>query len=265
MSLPGNWLSAESIQGLGRTGTMKGLRKITAIVILLVVFFLFRLVWDQSSSLSRPYNFLSRINCRADKAVAGYRRSFSLDLGAREDADVSDALATRKADVDDEILEQSLEILRSTPTGNAIAEDIDQKQIKIVFGNTRIEGANAIFVPQYFFGSSQIIVARQLKKEHAVVIAAVLAHEGTHAQMNSFLEPNSVEQEYKSYLAQAKVWQEASSKLSTSAQRRVGSSYDLSYENNYALEIAQVNKTDAFKRIEEDYHDVGIDLPRASR
>ena len=154
-----------------------------------------------------------------------------------------------------------MELLRNTSFGASIAKKLDASGIKIVFGKPKTTGAAAVFVPNFIGNSGTIIISERLKDEETSVIVAILAHEGTHAKMNSLFGYDSVEQEYKCYIAQAKVWEEAKSSLSVSLWGYEAEIGESSPENDYAEDIKKMDKDQAFKQIWEDYNQIGIDLP----
>ncbi len=247
---------------------MKQLRKITGILAILVVFLLFRAIRDQSAGLTDPFNFLSRTDRLSSSTASGFRsrRSLSFNLDREADSELNNALLLAKTDVQDAKLRQSIAMLRNAQAGNPIAKDLDKKRIRVTFGDTNTDGANAVYIPGFLISNGRIIINRDLKNQSPVVIAAILAHEGTHAQLISFLRPNSVEQEYRCYLAQARVWKETRAQLKMSEQENLeDSTYKPNFENAYALEIAQMDRKNAFSRIQKDYQQVGINLPRAGR
>ena len=53
--------------------------------------------------------------------------------------------------------------------------------------------------------ANEIIVNERYKSASLAVIAAYLAHEDTHVQWD---EPNSIDQEYHAFKAEAAVWEE---------------------------------------------------------
>jgi len=97
-------------------------------------------------------------------------------------------------------LDEALDKLRMTVAGGSIAEVIENKGTRLRFGETS-GGA----VAQYDSQSNEIIVNAQCRVLPVNVLAAYLAHEGIHVLWD---EPNSIEQEYQAFRAEAAVWEE---------------------------------------------------------
>jgi len=89
--------------------------------------------------------------------------------------------------------------LASTKVGNPIAGTLEGKGTRIYFGET--EDAIAQFDPE----ENEIVISNECHEVSPNVLAAHLAHEGTHVQWD---QPNSIEQEYHAFKAQAEVWKE---------------------------------------------------------
>lgn len=93
-----------------------------------------------------------------------------------------------------------LENMKSTTIGRLIADAIREHGTKIRFGATD-EGAIAQFDPT----TNEITIHESLKDADPSILAAHMAHEGTHVQWG---EPDSIDQEYHAFKAQAEVWDE---------------------------------------------------------
>ncbi|MFQ6014934.1 MAG: hypothetical protein ACE5NP_05790 [Anaerolineae bacterium] len=94
-------------------------------------------------------------------------------------------------------LREALQFLESTEPGHPAAKAIREKNTTVRFGPT--EGAIARYYPDI----NEIRIHESLKKASPKVLAAHLAHEGTHVLWD---RPNSIEQEYHAFKAQAEVW-----------------------------------------------------------
>lgn len=90
--------------------------------------------------------------------------------------------------------------MESTDTGRPIADSIREHGTTVKFGVT-YEGAIAQFDPT----SNEITVQESQKDASPEILAAHIAHEGTHVQWD---EPDSIEQEYHAFKAQSEVWNE---------------------------------------------------------
>jgi len=92
----------------------------------------------------------------------------------------------------------TMDRLSGTAAGGPIVQAILGSGTRIRFGGTG-EDTIAYFDP----GNNEIVINEALKGASPNVIAAHLAHEGTHAQWN---RPNSVDQEYHAFKAEAETW-----------------------------------------------------------
>ena len=97
-----------------------------------------------------------------------------------------------------EKLAESLQRLETSDTGQPTAEAIREHGTVIRFGPVE-QGAIAQFDPE----TNEISVNEGLKNASPNAVAAHLAHEGTHVQWD---QPDSIEQEYHAFKAQAEVW-----------------------------------------------------------
>jgi hypothetical protein len=100
--------------------------------------------------------------------------------------------------VENEKLASGLEKLESTDTGRPIAQALQEHGTMIRFGATD-QGAIAQFDPT----ANGITIHQSLKTASSEIIAAHMAHEGTHVQWDA---PDSIDQEYHAFKAQAEVW-----------------------------------------------------------
>jgi hypothetical protein len=96
-------------------------------------------------------------------------------------------------------LNEALRLLESVESGHQAARVIQGKGTTVHFGSTVI-GA----IAQYDLDTNKITIHQSLKDASPRVLAAHLAHEGTHVLWE---QPNSIDQEYHAFKAQAKVWE----------------------------------------------------------
>ena len=99
-------------------------------------------------------------------------------------------------------LQDGLTILERTGAGYSIAVAIREQGTKVRFGQAG-EDAIAYFDPV----SNEIVVNEELRDTSLNVLVQHLAHEGTHTQwMLQWNRPNSIDQEYHAFKAEAEVW-----------------------------------------------------------
>jgi len=99
-------------------------------------------------------------------------------------------------------LHDGLTILERTGAGYPIAAAIREQSTKVRFGQAG-EDAIAYFDPV----SNEIVVNEELRDTSLNVLVQHLAHEGTHTQwMLQWNRPNSIDQEYHAFKAEAEVW-----------------------------------------------------------
>ena len=100
------------------------------------------------------------------------------------------------------ILQEAFSQLQAIDAGKTIADAIQEKGTTIKFGSTD-EDAIAQFDP----AANEITIHESLKEANPQVLAAHLAHEGTHLQLG---DPSSaddaLDQEYQCFKAEAEVW-----------------------------------------------------------
>ena len=99
-----------------------------------------------------------------------------------------------------EKLAEGLQRLGTSDIGRPIAEAIQQHGTVIKFGSTEQE-----VVAQFDPETNEILINEGLKDTSPNVLAAHLAHEGTHVQWG---QPDSIDQEYHAFKAQAEVWKQ---------------------------------------------------------
>lgn len=97
-----------------------------------------------------------------------------------------------------ERLVESLQRLETSDAGQLTAEIIREHGTVIRFGSTE-QGA----IAQFDSETNEITINEGLKDASPNVLAAHLAHEGTHVQWD---QPDSIDQEYHAFKAQAEVW-----------------------------------------------------------
>jgi hypothetical protein len=107
-----------------------------------------------------------------------------------------------------EKLASGFEKLNSTKVGRPIADAIQERGTTIKFGDT--EGA----IAQFDLAANEITIHENLKDASPAVLAAHLAHEGTHAGWDKPYRTDSladfaddyIDEEYHAHRAQAEVW-----------------------------------------------------------
>jgi hypothetical protein len=134
-------------------------------------------------------------------------------------------------------LQDGLAALERARVGHSIAAAIREQGTAMRFGQTG-EDAIAYFDPE----RNEIVVNEGLRDASRNVLAAHLAHEGTHVQWN---RGSSVEQEYHAFKAQAEVWNELK-----------GSEAD--DQCDWVSEMVSLGKEEAMGII----HDLYPDLPK---
>ncbi|MFQ5856284.1 MAG: DUF6782 family putative metallopeptidase [Anaerolineae bacterium] len=95
-------------------------------------------------------------------------------------------------------LQEALRQLTSIEVGHPIGEAVHERGTTIRFGQIE-DNAVAYFDP----GPNEIVLDNSLSDASSEILAAHLAHEGTHVQWD---QPNSINQEYHAFRAQAEVW-----------------------------------------------------------
>lgn len=242
---------------------MRRLRKIATLAMIFALLYVLRTAWSESSKLgltSSPLMQASAYSTSGGRSrVSG--NHLTLDLEPQKNKKVVQELLQTKADVEDQKLDESLDLLRNSTYGKAIAAYVDKSHVKITFGQPETPGAAAVFVPSFLGSGGRIIVSERMRDEEPSVIAAILAHEGTHAKTDSIIDYDSVTQEYDCYMVQAKVWEETRSTMNITAGGFETQVSELNPENDYAVEIMKMDKGKAFKQIWKDYKQIGIDLP----
>ncbi len=97
-------------------------------------------------------------------------------------------------------LQDGLTRLEGTGAGHAIAAAIQEQDTTVRFGETG-QDVIAYFDPN----SNEVVVHEGARDASPNVLAAHLAHEGTHVQWS---RDDSIDQEYHAFKAQAEVWDE---------------------------------------------------------
>jgi hypothetical protein len=95
-------------------------------------------------------------------------------------------------------LAEGLQRLETSDAGQLTAEATQEHGTIIRFGFTE-QGA----IAQFDSETNEITINEGLKDASPNVLAAHLAHEGTHVQWD---QPDSIDQEYHAFKAQAEVW-----------------------------------------------------------
>jgi hypothetical protein len=95
-------------------------------------------------------------------------------------------------------LQDGLATLEGTRTGHLIVAAISEHGTAVRFGWAG-EDIIAYFDPV----SNEIVVNEELRDTSLSVLVQHLAHEGTHVQWS---RPNSIDQEYHAFRAEAEVW-----------------------------------------------------------
>jgi len=101
-------------------------------------------------------------------------------------------------------LHQALSRLKDIDIGCSISETILKTGTTIRFGQIE-DGTVAYFDPEH----NEIVINNNLQNAFPEILAAHLAHEGTHVQWNRDVQWNregSINQEYHAFRAQAEVW-----------------------------------------------------------
>ena len=97
-------------------------------------------------------------------------------------------------------LSDGLATLQSSESGHAIARTVCERGTTMRFGQMDKDTA------AYFDRTkNEIVIHERLRDRSPNVLAAHLAHEGTHVQWN---RANSIDQEYHAFKAEAEVWNE---------------------------------------------------------
>ena len=99
-----------------------------------------------------------------------------------------------------EKLAEGLQRLETSDIGRPVAEAIQRHGTVIKFGSTEQE-----VVAQFDPVTNEILINEGLEDASPNVLAAHLAHEGAHVQWD---QPDSIDQEYHAFKAQAEVWKQ---------------------------------------------------------
>jgi len=98
-------------------------------------------------------------------------------------------------------LQEAFSQLQTAEIGKTLADAVQENQTAIKFGSTTTQA-----VAQFDPAANTITIHERLKKASPAILAAHLAHEGTHARFGS--KSNSIDEEYQAFKAQAEVWDE---------------------------------------------------------
>ena len=122
--------------------------------------------------------------------------------GAASDADVAAGPSQLSAGaLPSGSLGKALDVLAASQAGQAVAQAISTSGVQVRFGET---GQNTIahFDPQ----TREIVLSQDISSASSNVLAAHLAHEGTHVQWAN--RRYSLDEEYHAFHTQAEVWNE---------------------------------------------------------
>ena len=99
-------------------------------------------------------------------------------------------------------LQDGLTALEGARAGYSVAAAIHEQGTTVRFGQT-CEDTIAYFDPE----GNEIVISEGLRDASLNVLVQHLAHEGTHTQwMLQWNRPNSIDQEYHAFKAEAEVW-----------------------------------------------------------
>jgi len=155
---------------------------------------------------------------------------------------------------------ESLRVLESSPRGRLLTRYLRESGILIRFGNPQTRGAAAVFVPGTPSAhTGEIVVDLQYASQSPSVLAAIIAHEISHARNYQSLSELSPLQELQAYRVQAEVWRELRAGFKSHAGPVALEIFEFSPENDYALWISQTEKGKALRSIKHDYKRLGID------
>jgi hypothetical protein len=156
-------------------------------------------------------------------------------------------------------LGESLTLLESTRGGRSLAGYARDKRIAVRFGFAATSGVAAAFVPEASGSNGgEIIVEPDYSSQPSRVLAAILAHEITHAKSYGNWTELSARQEMIAYKAQARVWQELRAGFRVKIGALALEVFESSPENDYALWISRAGKRQALRSIELDYRRLGV-------
>lgn len=98
-------------------------------------------------------------------------------------------------------LDEAVRELESTETGQELVTAIRENDVSISIGDVEA-GAAAQYDPV----NHEITISEDYREADPSVLAAHLAHEGTHAQWFGQGLPNSIDQEYHAFKNEKEVW-----------------------------------------------------------
>lgn len=164
--------------------------------------------------------------------------------------------------IEDAKLRESYTLLENSITGRNIARMMVEKRVHLVFGYPRTQGMAAVYIPASvpLISSGTIMIGYDYKDTPANVLAALIAHEAVHAQYDSFFGEDTVAQEYEAYMAQATVWKEVRKTISVPTAWYDFQIHETNPENDFAVSLSEMSKTDAYKLIHDSYFKLGVEL-----
>lgn len=126
--------------------------------------------------------------------------------GDTEHPQTIETWAVQGQGVDQQALHDALSTLATAKSGAAIAKSIRSKGTRVSFGRTLLESETGKPPLARYFPPprNEIVISEGLKGSSQNVLAAHLAHEGTHAHW--WPRRNSLNQEYHAFMAEARVW-----------------------------------------------------------
>lgn len=155
---------------------------------------------------------------------------------------------------------ESLRVLESSRRGRLLTRYLRESGVLIRFGNPQTRGAAAVFIPGTpSANTGEIVVDLQYASRPPSVLAAIIAHEISHARSYQSLGELSPLQELQAYRVQAEVWRELRAGFKSHTGPIVLEIFEFSPESDYALWISQMEKGKALRSIKLDYKRLGID------
>lgn len=95
--------------------------------------------------------------------------------------------------------------LEKTEVGKNISNEIKENNVSIQFDDTE-------YVAQFDPSKNEITINEDYKDADPSILAAHLAHEGTHVEWNAQGIPDSIDQEYNAFKNEKEVWDELKGK-----------------------------------------------------
>ena len=149
----------------------------------------------------RAQTFLDRRQAELEAYIAVPVPSTAQVVASEEarEAEVPQPYTTVGSPAEKAHLNEALRLLGSTESGHQAAEAIQGKGTTVHFGPTAEEA-----IAQYDPATNRVTIHEGLKDVSPKVLAAHLAHEGAHVLWD---QPDSIDQEYHAFKAQAEVWE----------------------------------------------------------